>query len=83
MVDDVYGNHFRCGDCSGMLTKDQAAEARFHAAAVPPASCVCAGGSKKVRAPGPFGTSIPSHLVLLLSQRVTTAMATWCGASLR
>ena len=28
VADDVYGNHFRCGDCSAVLTKDEAAPAR-------------------------------------------------------
>ena len=28
VADDVYGNHFRCGDCSAMLTQKQAAPAR-------------------------------------------------------
>ena len=34
---------------------EQAAEARFRTAAVPPASCVCAGGSKKVVADDVYG----------------------------
>ena len=55
MADDVYGQHFRCGDCEAVLSKEEAAEARFRAAPSPPASCVCVGGSKKVVADDVYG----------------------------